>query len=97
MAGLVPAIHALLPELPRFVTAKRHGRDGERDGLRQRVGSGARLRLRRRGPVAEGEEADVFHGGWWTDLTSGGTGHHLYRYRRQKRQKPNPPSVPVGG
>ena len=45
------------------VGAQRLGGDGELDGLRQRVGSGARLRLRRRGPVAEGEEADVFHGG----------------------------------
>ena len=72
MAGLVPAIHALLPELPRFVTAKRHGRDGELDGLEQRIGGGPRLRLRRRGPVAEGEEADVFHGGLYGDdpLTS---------------------------
>jgi hypothetical protein len=31
--------------------------------LQQGVGRGARLRLRRRGPMAEGEEADVFHGG----------------------------------
>jgi hypothetical protein len=30
--------------------------------LQERVGGRARLRLRRRGPVAEGEEADVFHG-----------------------------------
>jgi hypothetical protein len=31
--------------------------------LQQRVGRRPRLRLRRRGPVTEGEEADVFHGG----------------------------------
>jgi hypothetical protein len=31
--------------------------------LQQRIGRRPRLRLRRRGPVAEGEEADVFHGG----------------------------------
>ena len=55
MAGLVAAIHALLPQAPN--------RDGERDGLAERVGGGPYLRLRRRGPVAEGEEADVFHGG----------------------------------
>jgi hypothetical protein len=30
--------------------------------LQQRVGRRARLRLRGRGPVTEGEEADVFHG-----------------------------------
>jgi hypothetical protein len=34
--------------------------------LQERVGGRARLRLRRRRPVAEGEEADVFHGGWGT-------------------------------
>ena len=45
------------------VGAERLGRDGERDGLGERVGGGARLRLRRRGSVAKGEEADVFHGG----------------------------------
>jgi hypothetical protein len=31
--------------------------------LQQGVGGRPRLRLRRRGPMAEGEEADVFHGG----------------------------------
>jgi hypothetical protein len=30
--------------------------------LQERVRRRARLRLRRRGPMAEGEEADVFHG-----------------------------------
>ena len=44
------------------VRAQFLGRDGELDGLQQRVGGRARLRLGRRGPVAEGEEADVFHG-----------------------------------
>jgi alpha-galactosidase len=39
------------------------GRDGELDRLQQRVGRRARLRLRRRSPVAEGEEADAFHRG----------------------------------
>jgi hypothetical protein len=29
--------------------------------LQERVGAGARLRLRRRGPMAEGEEANFFH------------------------------------
>ncbi len=46
------------------VGAERLGRDGELDRLQQGVGGRARLRLRRRGPMAEGEEADVFHGGW---------------------------------
>jgi hypothetical protein len=31
--------------------------------LQQRVARRPRLRLWRRGPMAEGEEADVFHGG----------------------------------
>jgi len=44
------------------VRAELLGRDGEVDGLQERVGAGARLRLRRRGPMAEGEEADFFHG-----------------------------------
>jgi hypothetical protein len=30
--------------------------------LQQRIGRGARLRLQRLRPMAEGEEADVFHG-----------------------------------
>ena len=37
-------------------------RDGELDRLQQRVGGRARLRVRRRRPVAEGEEADLLHG-----------------------------------
>ena len=45
------------------VRAELLGRDGEVDRLQQRVGRRPRLRLRRRGPVAEGEEADLFHGG----------------------------------
>ena len=40
------------------------GRDCELDRLQQRVGRRPRLRLWRRGPMAEGEEADVFHGGY---------------------------------
>ena len=44
------------------VRAEPLGRNGEVDGLQERVGAGARLRLRRRGPMAEGEEADFFHG-----------------------------------
>ena len=44
------------------VRAELLGRDGELDRLQQRVGRRARLRLRRRGPMAEGEEADFFHG-----------------------------------
>ncbi len=42
------------------VGAERLGGDGKLDRLRQRVGGRPRLRLRRRGPMAEGEEADVF-------------------------------------
>ena len=45
------------------VRAELLGRDGKLDRLQQRIGRRPRLRLRRRGPVAEGEEADVFHGG----------------------------------
>ena len=44
------------------VRAQILGRDGEVDRLQQGVGRRPRLRLRRRGPVAEGEETDVFHG-----------------------------------
>ena len=44
------------------VRAELLGRDGELDRLQQRVGRRPRLRLGRRGPMAEGEEADVFHG-----------------------------------
>jgi hypothetical protein len=43
------------------VGAELLGGDSKVDGLQQRVGSCPRLRLRRRGPVAEGEEADLFH------------------------------------
>ena len=46
------------------VRAQLLGRDGELDRLQQRVGRRPRLRLWRRGPMAEGEEADVFHGGF---------------------------------
>ena len=45
------------------VGAELLGGDGELDRLQQGVGGRPRLRLRRRGPMAEGEEADVFHGG----------------------------------
>ena len=45
------------------VGAERLGRDRKLDRLQKRVGARAHLRLRRRRPVAEGEEADVFHGG----------------------------------
>ena len=44
------------------VRAELLGRDGELDRLQERVGRGTRLRLRRRGPMSEGKEADVFHG-----------------------------------
>ena len=47
----------LTPAFPEF-----HHRDREVDGLQQRVGRRPHLRLRRRRPMAEGEEADVFHG-----------------------------------
>ena len=45
------------------VSAELLGRNGELDRLQERVGRRAGQRLRRRGPVAEGQEADVFHGG----------------------------------
>ena len=45
------------------VGAERLGGHRKLDRLRERVGGRPRLRLRRRGPMAEGEEADVFHGG----------------------------------
>ncbi len=54
------------------VGAERLGGDGKLDRLQQRVGGRAHLRLRRRGPMAEGEEADVFHGG-------GGGGGYVVR------------------
>src|SRR5690606_34878468 len=38
------------------------GRDRQLDGLEQRVGGGTHLGLRCRGPVAEGQEADLLHG-----------------------------------
>jgi hypothetical protein len=44
------------------VGAELLGRDGQLNRLLERVGGRVRLRLRRRGPMAEGEEADVFHG-----------------------------------
>lgn len=44
------------------VGAELLGRHRKLDGLQERIGRRARLRLRRRGPVAEGEEADMFHG-----------------------------------
>src|SRR5437764_6946354 len=44
------------------VGAELLGRDGELDRLQQRIGRRARPRLRRLRPMAEGEEADVFHG-----------------------------------
>ena len=44
------------------VRAQLLGRDGELNRLQQGVGRRPRLRLRRRGPMAEREEADVFHG-----------------------------------
>ena len=47
------------------VGAERLGGHRQLDRLEQRVGGRPRLRLRRRGPVAEGEEADVFHGCVW--------------------------------
>ena len=46
----------------RAVGAELLGRDGELDRLQQRVGRRADLRVGRGGPVAEGQEADVFHG-----------------------------------
>ena len=45
------------------VRAEFFGGDGKLDRLQQRIGRSPGLRLWRRGPVAEGEEADVFHGG----------------------------------
>src|SRR5262245_58571824 len=44
------------------VGAKLLGRNRELDRLQQRVRRRPRLRLRRRGPMAEGEKSDVFHG-----------------------------------
>ncbi len=44
------------------VRAELLGGDRELDRLQQRVGRRSRLRLRRRRPMAEGEEADFFHG-----------------------------------
>src|SRR5262249_5944401 len=43
------------------VGAELFGGDREIDRLQQRIGRRSRLRLRRRGPVAEREEADFFH------------------------------------
>src|SRR6185312_3045830 len=44
------------------VGAELLGGDRELDRLQQRVRPRLGLRLRRRGPMAEGEKADVFHG-----------------------------------
>jgi hypothetical protein len=44
------------------VGAELLGRNRELDRLQQRVRRCPRLRLRRRGPMTEGEKADVFHG-----------------------------------
>ncbi len=44
------------------VRAQFFGRDGEIDGLQQRVGGRARLRMRRGRPVPERQETDLFHG-----------------------------------
>lgn len=38
------------------------GFDGEIDGLKEDVGRGTRLGAGRRRPVAEGQEAELFHG-----------------------------------
>ena len=50
------------------VGAQFFSRNGEIDGLQQGVFRRARLRLRRGGPVTEGEEADLLHdeAGWGT-------------------------------
>ena len=45
------------------VRAQLLGRDGQIDGLQERVGRRARLRLRRGRPVPEREEADLLHAG----------------------------------
>ena len=45
----------------RSVGAKFLGCDRQVDGLQKRVGRRSRLRMRRRGPVSEREEADLFH------------------------------------
>ena len=45
----------------RAVGAEFLGGDREIDRLQQRVGRRSHFRLRRRGPMAEGEEADLFH------------------------------------
>ena len=47
----------------RPVRAELLGRDGEVDRLQKHVARRARPRVRRVGPVTEGEKADVFHGG----------------------------------
>ncbi len=43
------------------VGAELLGRDSKLDGLQQRIGRRSHFRLRRRSPMAEGEEADLFH------------------------------------
>ncbi len=47
----------------RAVGAELLGGDRELDRLQERVGRRSHFRLRRRSPMAEGEEADLFHAG----------------------------------
>ena len=60
------------------VRAQLLGRDGQVDGLQERVGCRARLRLRRGRPMPEREEADLFHGRslaeFWTPRDSSSRG-----------------------
>ena len=69
------------------VRAELLGRDRKLDRLQQRVGRRARLRLRRRGPVTEGEEADLFHGRW---LTERGWLHPASYHDRRVKPKGTP-------
>jgi hypothetical protein len=48
----------------RAIGAELLGGDGEVNGLQQCIGRRSRLRLRRRSPGAEGEEADFFTKSW---------------------------------
>jgi hypothetical protein len=43
------------------IRAQLLGRDGQIDRLQEGVGRRSRLRLGRRRPMAEGQEADLFH------------------------------------